>query len=75
MRSAESVHIVDVADILLSSDFLNNKIATATPYLFLEKFIPGLAMSRNGPGRDAEHFVPFRDCPGQSGHLVSLLAV
>src|SRR6218665_205499 len=25
------------------------------------------SLSRNGPGRDAGHFSPFWDCPGQSG--------
>src|SRR6218665_846635 len=32
-----------------------------------------VSLSRNGPGRDAGRFVPFRDCPGQSGtagHLI-----
>jgi len=26
-----------------------------------------VSLSRNGPGRDAGHFVSFRHCPGQSG--------
>src|SRR6218665_3250270 len=26
-----------------------------------------VSLSRNGPVRDAGHFSPFRDCPGQSG--------
>jgi len=26
-----------------------------------------VSLSRNEPGRDAGHFFPFRDCPGQSG--------
>src|SRR6218665_1362897 len=26
-----------------------------------------VSLSRNEPGRDAGHFLPFRDCPGQSG--------
>src|SRR6218665_1847352 len=35
--------------------------------LALETLIPGVSLVRNGPARDAGHFVPFRDCPGQSG--------
>src|SRR6218665_2303334 len=29
--------------------------------------IRDVSLSRNEPGRDAGHFIPFRDCPGQSG--------
>jgi len=36
-------------------------------YLVIEKSFRDVALSRNGPGRDAGHFVPFRDCLGQSG--------
>jgi len=36
-------------------------------YLVIEKSFREVALSWNGPGREAGHFVPFRDCPGQSG--------
>src|SRR6218665_3704738 len=36
-------------------------------YLVPEKSYRDVSLSRNGPGRDAGHFVSFRDCPGQSG--------
>jgi len=32
-------------------------------------------MSRKGPRRDAEHFISFRDCPGQSGNLFTLVII
>jgi len=34
---------------------------------FMKKSFRDVALSRNGPGRDAIHFAPFRVCPGQSG--------
>jgi len=38
-------------------------------YLVPEKSFRDIALSQKGPGRDAGHFVPFRDSPGQSGTL------
>jgi len=35
--------------------------------LFKKNSFRDVTLSRNGPGRDAGHFVAFRDCPGQSG--------
>jgi len=58
---------INDAGIFLLSNFSNNKTAKATTYLIVEKFISGRCIILKGPGRDAEHFVPFRDCPGQSG--------
>ena len=50
-------------------------IASIFCYFFIERIglqgIPysfrDVSLSWNGTGRDAGHFFPFRDCPGQSG--------
>src|SRR6218665_2849332 len=48
-------------------DLIKIKFEKLRRILLYKNSIRDVSLSRNGPGRDAGHFVSFRDCPGQSG--------
>jgi len=52
-----------VADVFLLCEFLKYKSKIGE--FSSKNSFRDVSLSWNGPGRDAGHFVPFRDCPGQ----------
>src|SRR6218665_3065461 len=60
------VHICFVADNFYFLIFEKTKQQNRRIELTKTSF-RDVSLSRNGPGRDAGHFFPFLDCPGQSG--------
>jgi len=62
------LHILNFVDVAHIFFFLIFEIMKLQKLLWFKKnLFRDVTLSRNGPGWDAGHFVPFRDCPGQSG--------